>query len=56
MALAQLDLPISVDTSVVHLAGALGVPTWLLRPEAGVTMARLNGPPLSLVAGDSSGG
>ncbi|WP_018150479.1 tetratricopeptide repeat protein [Leeia oryzae] len=28
--LQQLDLLISVDTSVVHLAGALGVPVWLL--------------------------
>lgn len=26
----QLDLIISVDTSVVHLTGALGVPTWVL--------------------------
>jgi hypothetical protein len=25
-----LDLVITVDTSIVHLAGALGVPTWLL--------------------------
>ncbi|WP_295541214.1 TIGR03032 family protein [uncultured Thiohalocapsa sp.] len=31
-ALSQLDLLISVDTSVAHLAGALGVPTWLLLP------------------------
>lgn len=28
--ISTLDLVISVDTSVVHLAGALGVPTWLL--------------------------
>lgn len=28
--LAQLDLVISVDTSVVHVAGALGVPSWVL--------------------------
>ena len=31
-ALAQLDLLISVDTSVAHLAGALALPTWLLLP------------------------
>jgi tetratricopeptide (TPR) repeat protein len=28
--IANLDLVISVDTSVVHLAGALGAPTWAL--------------------------
>jgi Tfp pilus assembly protein PilF len=29
----NLDLVITVDTSVVHLAGGLGVPTWMLLPE-----------------------
>ncbi len=32
--LANLDLVIAVDTATIHLAGALGVPAWLLLPYA----------------------
>lgn len=31
--LNNLDLVISVDTAVAHLAGSIGVPTWLLVPK-----------------------
>jgi tetratricopeptide (TPR) repeat protein len=31
-AMSQLDLFITVDTSVAHLAGALGIPVWILLP------------------------
>ena len=30
--IAEMDLIITVDTSIVHLAGAIGHPTWLLLP------------------------
>ena len=29
----NLDLVITVDTSIAHLAGAMGIPTWILLPE-----------------------
>jgi Flp pilus assembly protein TadD len=33
-AISQLDLVITVDTSVAHLAGSLGAPVWMLTPFA----------------------
>jgi tetratricopeptide (TPR) repeat protein len=32
--ISQMDLIISIDTSIAHLAGALGKPLWILVPEA----------------------
>jgi ADP-heptose:LPS heptosyltransferase len=32
--MAHIDLLVSVDTSIVHLAGALGKPVWVLVPYA----------------------
>jgi ADP-heptose:LPS heptosyltransferase len=31
--LPNLDLIIAVDTSIVHLAGAMGIPIWLMCPH-----------------------
>jgi Tfp pilus assembly protein PilF len=31
--LTQMDLVISIDTSIAHLAGSLNIPTWLILPK-----------------------
>jgi Flp pilus assembly protein TadD len=42
-ALAQLDLLISVDAPIAHLAAAMGVPTWVLAPSVVDWRWRLGG-------------
>ncbi|MBT3456423.1 tetratricopeptide repeat protein [bacterium] len=32
--IANLDIIITIDTSIAHMAGALGVPTWVLLPSS----------------------
>jgi Tfp pilus assembly protein PilF len=41
--MSALDLVISVDTAPVHLAGALGLPTWLILPEIAEWRWRVSG-------------
>ncbi len=43
-AIMQLDLVVSVDTALVHLAGALGRPVWTLRHHIPYWVWGVNGP------------
>jgi hypothetical protein len=41
--IAELDLVITVQQSAVHIAGGLGVPTWVMVPEAPLWRYGLSG-------------